>query len=191
MRRIYIISALAAVICLAGCKQNKAIQGTVVDATMNTICLATEAGDTVTVSTMDTDPDMVPGVLIGDVVKVSCETVHAENGDLSKAVKLDLVKPSNYRLISGYWTTTNGENGDKYGFTLAEDGTAESINMFTLRMKNWVLDGDELALTAESEGSGAPFTSTTVYKIAKLDVDSLVLEDKGTGYAVWSLGRDK
>lgn len=51
-------------------------QGVVVDASMNTLTLAVAEGDTITFSTMDADPDAVPGVFIGDTVSI--ETVQEE-----------------------------------------------------------------------------------------------------------------
>lgn len=78
--------------------------------------------------------------------------------------------------LEGAWVEPNPIAPDQVqGIQIDADGTASSINMATLRYKSWKMEGDSLALTLESEGSGDPFTMTLTYGIKKLDKDSLVL----------------
>ena len=193
MRNLFII-ALAAIVCFCGCCNKTAtVEGKVLDATLGNILLSTPDGELV-VNTLDSDPTKVIGVLIGDVVKVEYTSYVTEDGETVNSVEsLELVSPSYYRLITGTWMMSVLEGEDRIGFTLAEDGTAESVNMKNLAIRNYVLDikddVEELAVTAVSDGAAEPETMTVVYEIVKLDADSLVLRNKETEALEWSCGR--
>ena len=98
--------------------------------------------------------------------------------------------PSYYRVIAGSWLAKGVNDADFYGFTLAEDGSAKSINNLTFRAKEWVLDGEELVLTGEADSTGTVVSRTVVYKIDRLDADSLILSNKETGAVEWACGRE-
>lgn len=192
MKNIFII-AMTALVCFCGCRKTATVEGKVLDATMGNIVLATAEGEFV-VNTLDSDPTKVIGVLIGDVVKVEYSSCQTEDGQTINSVEsLELVSPSYYRLITGTWMMSVLEDGDKIGFTFAEDGTAESVNMKNLDIRNYVLDikddVEELAVTAISDGAAEPETMTVVYEIVKLDADSLVLRNKETEALEWVCGR--
>lgn len=173
-----LFAALAAAALLASCTQEvPSLEGKVTDATMSTVTIVTAEGESISVNTLDSDPNLVPGVLVGDFIRVTYEPTE----DMPHVISLEIVEPSYYRLISGTWL-----NADGIGFTLAEDGSASSAGYDSLLLKEWALDGEELALT----GDVAPKKSATVvYVIAQLDSKSLVLNSKEDGSTVWSCTR--
>jgi len=189
MKKI-IFAAIAAVLCLAGCKQSAlSTEGKVVDATMNNLVIANDEGE-ITINIAEADPTKVEGVLLGDVVKVTYNQVPAGGEDFVNVVEsLSVISPSYYRVIAGSWLAKGVNDSDFYGFTLAEDGSAESVNNLTFLVKEWVLDGEELALTGTADSAGVAVKKTAVYKIDKLDIDSLVLSNKETGAVEWACKR--
>jgi len=190
MKKI-IFAAIAAVLCLAGCKQSAlSVEGKVVDATMNNLVLATDEGE-ITINIMEADPTKVEGVLLGDVVKVTYNQVPAGGEEFVNIVEtLIVTSPSYYRVIAGSWLAKGVNDADFYGFTLAEDGSAKSVNMLTFRLSEWVLDGEELALTGQADSAGVAVKKTEVYKIQKLDADSLVLANRESGAVEWACKRE-
>ena len=74
--------------------------------------------------------------------------------------------------------TGGGENRtlDKVqGFTLYEDGSAESINMQTLLVLKWRIENGYLILTEKSIGNGTSSTGEERYKIDAAGKKKLVL----------------
>lgn len=68
---LFVLAVLAG--SISSCKQEnrpQIVNGIVYDATMNNITLITGKGDTINISTMDANPDKVPGVLLEDSVEV-------------------------------------------------------------------------------------------------------------------------
>ncbi len=190
MKKI-IFAAIAAIVCLAACKQSAlSFEGKVVDATMNTLVIANDGGE-ITINISDADPTKVEGVLLGDIVKVTYNQVPAGGENFINVVEsLVVTAPSYYRVIAGSWLAKGVNDADFYGFTLAEDGSAKSINNLTFRAKEWVLDGEELVLTGEADSTGTVVSRTVVYKIDRLDADSLILSNKETGAVEWACGRE-
>ena len=190
MKKI-IFAAIAAIVCLAACKQSAlSFEGKVVDATMNTLVIANDGGE-ITINISDADPTKVEGVLLGDIVKVTYNQVPAGGENFINVVEsLVVTAPSYYRVIAGSWLAKGVNDADFYGFTLAEDGSAKSINNLTFRAKEWVLDGEELVLTGEADSTGTVVSRTVVYKIDRLDADSLILSNKETGSVEWACGRE-
>ena len=72
------------------------VTGVVVDASMNNIMVRTDAGDTVDISTMDTDPAKVPGVLIDDSVRVVCAGKDVDGVKVLTAQELTVTVHSPY-----------------------------------------------------------------------------------------------
>ena len=190
MKKI-IFAAIAAIVCLAACKQSAlSFEGKVVDATMNTLVIANDGGE-ITINISDADPTKVEGVLLGDIVKVTYNQVPAGGENFINVVEsLVVTAPSYYRVIAGSWLAKGVNDADFYGFTLAEDGSAKSINNLTFRAKEWVLDGEELVLIGEADSTGTVVSRTVVYKIDRLDADSLILSNKETGAVEWACGRE-
>lgn len=65
------------------------------------------------------------------------------------------------------------------GFTLEQDGRAESIGMATLQYEQWLRDGDRLILTGKSIGNGQTISFSDTLDIVKLTEDSLWLRHGG------------
>lgn len=178
---------------IASCKKSTAsqvISGIVYEASMNNITLITNQGDTVNISTMDADSQKVPGVLLLDSVKVTCIDENVDGNQVLKAEDLTITVHSPYFYIQGEWVEPNPVNAQEVqGFVLNQDGTARSINMATLVMKSWNLEGKELMLQYQSIGNGQTIDDTDTLNVVKLNADSLVLSRKG--YITWRLGRKK
>ena len=178
MRSILSVLALAAAVWMsAGCLQVKApsVEGRVVDATIHSVTLLTAEGDSLSVSTLGTDPMLVPGVLPGDVVRIYYVTLPDET---MQALELNVTEPSAYRLLPGIWRDCSGT--EEVGLVLAEDGSAQATGLETLQ--DWSLDGDQLVLTTVLSEEPKT-TGTLLLQIRKLDVDSLVVGAPGREYA--------
>ncbi|MCR9012563.1 lipocalin family protein [Gabonibacter chumensis] len=176
-----------------GCQSPGKIQtlsGVVFDASMNNIIVITTKGDTVDISTMDADPAKVPGVLIDDSVKISYRKERMGNGTVLKARQLIVTAHSPYYYIQGTWLEPNPiDADDQQGFTLNQDGTASSIGMATLEIRNWGLNDGVLILGYESVGNGQTIEGQDTLNIIKLNADSLVLSRNNA--IRWRLARRK
>lgn len=195
MRQLAYLS-ICSVLLLSGitsCKNVAApqvINGIVYDATMNNIAVITHEGDTVTISTMNTNPQKVPGVLLLDSVKIICVNENINGNQMLKAEELTVTAHSPYYYIQGSWVEPNPINSQEVqGFTLNQDGTATSINMATLVIKSWNLENKILILQYQSIGNGQTIDGADTLNVVKLNADSLVLSQNGN--IVWSLGRKK
>ena len=176
MKRALVILALA-LLALAACKREvPAVEGRVIDTTIASVTLLTPAGDTCVVSTRGTNPMMVPGVLPGDEVRIAYETL--PDGETLRAVRLDITTPSAYRLLPGIWRDCTGPS--EVGLVLAEDGSAQVVGLEGVTLQDWSLDGDDLVLTSVDPDGKAP-SQTLLYKIERLDIDSLVVRPAEAG----------
>ena len=180
MKRALVLLALA-LLALAACKREvPAVEGRVIDTTIASVTLLTPAGDTCVVSTRGTNPMMVPGVLPGDEVRVIYELL--PDGETLRAVQLDIDVPSPYRLVPGIWRDCTG--AEEVGLVLAEDGSAKYVGADGPELRDWCLDGDNLALTA-SDGR------VLMYRIETLGADSLVIRPQEEGLRALSLSRSE
>jgi len=171
MKHFLSFLALAAVVGMtASCQQAApSVEGRVVDATIHSVTIETAAGDSLSVSTLGTDPMLVPGVLPGDAVRIYYETL--SDGETLRALQLDITDPSAYRLLPGVWRDCSSEQ--EVGLVLAEDGSAQATGLDT-PLLDWSLDADQLILTTVL--SEEPRTTGTLQlQIVRLDVDSLVV----------------
>ena len=169
---IAVLAAVAALLSLAGCRRHAApsVEGRVVDATIYSVTLETEEGESFTFSTRGTDPMLVPGVLPGDGVRIFYQLL-PDNQTL-QALQLDIVEPSAYRLIPGIWRDCTRDA--EVGLVLAEDGSARSVGMGETTLQDWSLDGDQLVLTVvirENPKQIVPY----IFEIEQLSADSLVI----------------
>jgi hypothetical protein len=81
--------------------------------------------------------------------------------------------------LVGDWVQPNPINSKEVqGFSLLENGAAQSINMATLLYEKWWMDNDELFLVAKSIGNRQQSVDTLAYKIIKLDNSSLSIKYK-------------
>ena len=195
MKKLIYLSASAALLLsiITSCKQvptTQTINGIVYDASMNNITVISNQGDTINISTMDTNPQKVPGVLQNDSVKVTCSTENIDGVQVLKAAELTVTAHSPYYYIQGTWLEPNPINAQEMqGFTLNPNGTAQSVNMATLLIKNWNLDNKTLTLQYESIGNKQTIMGTDTLSITKIDADSLILS-KNTN-VIWRLARKK
>ena len=84
--------------------------------------------------------------------------------------------------LTGSWIQCiNGIAGDR-GISIHEDGSASSINMYTLLYETWKMEGRNLILTGQSIDNREVFTFVDTLNIAKLTTDSLVLTDDDDDY---------
>ena len=180
MKKVLVTLAFA-VLALAACKPEvPAVEGRVIDTTIASISLLTPAGDTCVVSTRGTNPMMVPGVLPGDGIRVIYEVL--PDGETLRAVQLGITDPSPYRLVPGIWRDCSG--ADEVGLVLAEDGSAKYVGKEGPELRDWNLDGDNLALTS-SDGN------ILLYRIERLDADSLFIRPLGEGLRALALSRSE
>lgn len=78
--------------------------------------------------------------------------------------------------LVGSWIQPNPANEKEVqGFDLKEDGTAESINMATLKTLKWWVEADQLFLEQESIGNGTSGIDTLSYKFEVVDGKTLNL----------------
>lgn len=178
---------------ITSCKQVSAtriIDGIVYDASMNNITVISNQGDTINISTMDANPQKVPGVLLNDSVEVTCINEKIDEAQVLKATELTITAHSPYYYIQGTWLEPNPINPEEMqGFTLNQDGTAKSVNMATLLIKGWNLDNKVLTLQYESIGNKQTISGIDTLTIVKINADSLILMQKEE--VVWRLARQK
>ncbi len=196
-KNIFSLAAVAAsALTLASCGSKPAapttVDGVVLDASMNNITLVTTAGDTLNISTMNTDPAKVPGVLIDDSVKLTYAEVDTAGVKVMQAQELTVTAHSPYYYIQGAWVEPNPiDSTQVQGMQLYQNGTASSIGMATLQFNAWNLTiPDTLILNATSVGNGQTIEGADTLTIVKLDADSLVLAN-GSGDVMWRLARQK
>lgn len=184
------VSAWVGVSCGSKPAGPQMVEGVVLDASMNNITLVTTAGDTLNISTMDADPDRVPGVLIDDSVKVTYADTTVNGVQAMRAQELTVTVHSPYYYIQGTWTEPNPiDTAAVQGFRLNADGTAASIGMETLLFENWNLaDTKTLILSGKSVGNRMTIPMADTLAVDRLDADSLVLSS-GAGEVMWRLGR--
>lgn len=196
-KNIFSLSALAVTaIMLASCGSKpttgpQTVDGLVLDATMNTITLLTESGDTLNISTLNSDRAKVPGVLIDDSVKLTYADTVVNGTKVMQAQALTVTVHSPYYYIQGAWVEPNPiDSTAVQGVKLNQDGTASSIGMATLLFKGWNLtDANTLVLTGESLGNGRTIPVEDTLRVDKLNADSLVLSEAGR--VTWRLARQK
>lgn len=195
MKKLIHLSVSAAFLlsAITACKQgpnSQIINGIVYDATMNNITVITDQGDTINISTMDANPQKVPGVLLNDSVKVTCTNENINGVQILKATELTITAHSPYYYIQGTWVEPNPINPKEIqGFTLNQDGTASSVNMATLLIKRWNMNNKTLTLRYESIGNRQTITGTDTLNVIKINADSLVLAQDSN--VVWRLARQK
>lgn len=188
-----ICAALAACGIISCTNSSRTVIGIVYDASMNNIMLVTEKGDTMDISTMNTDPANVPGVLIDDSVRITYRNLHVDGMKVRTAERLEILAHSPYYYIQGTWLELNPiDSATMQGFRLEPDGTAASIGMATLQLRSWDLEPfrELLLLETESIGNGQTILGTDTLRVERLDADSLIL-GRPEGGTIWRLARLK
>ncbi|MEG2366093.1 MAG: lipocalin family protein [Alistipes sp.] len=180
MKQLFSFLSLTVVAVLSACspapKAPLTLQGVVIDATMNNIFMKTISGDSITLSTMDTDPAKVPGVLIADSISV----IYKDTLNMKLVTELTVLRKSPYFYIQGEWVEPNPiDVAQQQGFSIKQDGSVEMINMATLAYKTWDFDLKDLILHGQSIGNGQTIDFADTMNVTKLDADSLILSQDG------------
>ncbi len=115
--------------------------------------------------------------LLISLLSISCNQSKQQE---AKSDEISLSKTENKTPpLIGSWVEPNPINEKEVqGFTLKNDGVAESINMATLIYKKWWKEADKLVLIRESIGNGSSSLDTIKYNIVKLNERELELKDK-------------
>ncbi len=151
------------------------VSGSILNATMNTLTLITEVGDTVTFNTLDAEKE--GSILKGDHAEVTYENTEQNQETSVPAVYKVIVSPAPEKLMGSWVEPTVIGDVPYQGIKLDENGVAMSINMETLTYESWEILKGQLILKSTSEGSGQPITCIDTFNIALLTPDSLVLEN--------------
>ena len=177
MKKIFI--ATIAVMGLTACVNSgtKSVKGTVVDATMNTVTVKGENGDTLTFSTMDADKSEAYGLLLGSPVNVEYTEKISEVTPASKISSC----PTYFEAV-GRWVIADPlDDANVMGVELQVEGVAQSINMATLVYSSWELTDEPgiITITGQSIGNDQTIDFSEKAIIAK-DADgrmTLTVED--------------
>lgn len=188
-----LLFVLTVLLCLSACGkktvENPVFNGRVLDANMSVIALESE-GDTVYLRIYDLNE--LPGVFIGDSVNVNCDMVQPADGSETYYIarSIDFIKCDPAHLVDTWIETVEGQE-EVQGFTLNDDGTAHTVGSSALRVKSWSIDDNgNLVLKTRIRGAGLKSTKYITYRIAKLDADSLILEDITSGEKDWVMSNN-
>lgn len=174
MKKAFFVIA-AACLALTGCKDNKTKQfdGRIVDATMNTVTVKALTGDDTHVFTLeDADKSEANGMLIGNLITV---TYQGKMTDATPATKV--ATDATYAKAVGKWTMPDPiDSQSVMGVELKIEGQASSINMATLPIESWELQGepDKIVLKGKSIGNGVTSDFTQTATILEKDGKTLL-----------------
>ena len=163
MKKILFL-ALAAVLTSTACKDNtpNRFDGVIVDASMNTVTVKALTGDdTHTFSLDEADKTDANGLLIGNLISVS---YLGKMSEITPATQV--ATDATYAKAIGKWTMP-----DPMGVELQIEGKAGSINMATLPIESWELQGeaDKVILKGRSIGNGQTSDYTQTATIVEKD----------------------
>lgn len=86
-------------------------------------------------------------------------------------------------FLMGSWVQPiPGSEKEVQGFTLKNDGSAQSINMATMLYKNWRYEPGKLTLVSESIGNKTSSIDTITYQILKMTDKELELKEGAGEY---------
>lgn len=152
------------------------VSGTILDASITTITLLDEAGDTLTFNTVGAEKQGV--IRVGDKAEVSYEDTDENLQSDEPNVFQVFVSPDPARLI-GEWVEPTVMGDLPYeGIKLEEDGVASAINQETVVYESWQLVKGRLALKSTSMTGGNNITSVDTFDIQLLTPDSIVLVNR-------------
>lgn len=81
-------------------------------------------------------------------------------------------------LVGSWVEPIPGQENQVQGIQLDADGTASSINMYTLVYESWSKNGESVILKGKSIGNGQTIDFVDTMSVIKLTQDSLVLGGK-------------
>ena len=167
MKKILFL-ALAAVLTSTACKDNtpNRFDGVIVDASMNTVTVKALTGDD-TFSLDEADKTDANGLLIGNLISVS---YLGKMSEITPATQV--ATDATYAKAIGKWTMPDPIDSTKrMGVELQIEGKAGSINMATLPIESWELQGeaDKVILKGRSIGNGQTSDYTQTATIVEKD----------------------
>ncbi len=179
MKKALFLASLAAALFACGGQELRQVSGLIVDATMNTVSVAVEGGDTLSFSTMGAEREAPEGILLGDTATVSFRG-EAKRGETIPAVRLEVSpRPRLERIITGVWVQPVPGMDGVQGMELKGDGSASSVNMSTLLYHSWRLYGNQLILAGKSVGNGQTIDFVDTLSVERFSADTLVLVRRG------------
>ncbi|MEI6748010.1 MAG: lipocalin family protein [Bacteroidota bacterium] len=109
--------------------------------------------------------------IVASLILCSCQN----NPTANKDTKLNIEATQ----FIGSWVQPNPINDKEVqGFILKNDGTAQSINMETLKYQKWWYESNSLFLVAESIGNRTSSIDTMKYEVVKINEKELELKDR-------------
>ena len=81
--------------------------------------------------------------------------------------------------------------GRQQGFILDEGGSAESVNMATLKYESWQVADRKLTLRGKSIGNGGTFPFEEVWNVVMVSKKKLVLQRGGVYKTYWAPVREE
>ena len=81
--------------------------------------------------------------------------------------------------------------GRQQGFILDEGGSAESVNMATLKYESWQVADRKLTLRGRSIGNGGTFPFEEVWNVVMVSKKKLVLQRGGVYKTYWAPVREE
>ena len=95
------------------------------------------------------------------------------------------------RQMMPLYVTTWLEPGRQQGFILDEGGSAESVNMATLKYESWQVADRKLTLRGKSIGNGGTFPFEEVWNVVMVSKKKLVLQRGGVYKTYWAPVREE
>ena len=155
MKKTLFAAALAVVSVLTACKDNtpKQFDGVIVESTDTTVTVKETTGDKTHIFTLENaDITEANGLMTGNLISVTYQGKILETTPATK-VSTD----PTYAKAVGKWTMTDPiDSLNTMGVELMTGGKAASINMATLPIESWELQGeaDKIILNGKSIGNG-------------------------------------
>lgn len=134
---------------------------------MNTLQIITDAGDTITVSTLRAQEKgkVLGGYAVGDEIALIA------NKDTTQAILV-----INKSMLNGDWVMPNPMDGsNETGVRILRGGVAESIDQSSIIYKSWRIFNGQLQFTVSRE-DGIDMEEIFVYDIIKLTTDELIIK---------------
>jgi len=173
MKFISLLPLICMVLVATSCRDaRQVVEGTVADASMNTVTVRTADGGIITFGTSYADRDCPAGLLVGSPVAIVCDG-EVENGfGIAKKISA----PADYNSLVGAWVQPNPIDAEQVqGFYLYVEGEAGSINMSTLVYEHWSVADGVLMLSGKSVGNGQTIDFSETWNIEHLDACELVI----------------
>ena len=176
MKKLIAMCAAAFMVYACQNDQLNSFNGFIVDATSNNVTVKALTGDeTHTFSLENADKKDANGLLIGNLIIVDYR------GNLTETTPATRVATdATYAKAIGTWTMPDPIDTTKQmGFELMIEGKAQSINMATLVIDKWELQGEQnkIVLQGESIGNGQTIEYGQTATIIEKDGKTMMLFD--------------